>query len=344
MFVTACLSTLLLGCPSLPEVAWEGEHVIFAADHPEQLCGGTRAYLDERTGRILEDLGSGTTKIEYFWLDDISPYCSSDEAAGCVSDGVVFSDSVPHLHEIIHARSGDGMPPVLEEGFAFHFGDPYPVHSLMATRERLAELLTNDLAGIDGLGEYSRVAHFLSFISETYGRESLLELDAALSRKSSSEDVDAAFEALFGLGRDALFEAYAAYPECAANVDVSLACEGVAVARLEPAQPEFERRIDCAAVDAMGPFYGMAFTEDIIEIAPAIDGGRFVFATGDGIARGGHVVIRNCGPCSEHGAASGIGDSVALVPEAQLPAGRYLVQFHVPVDAGPVDFGIHISG
>jgi hypothetical protein len=340
-----CLSTLLLGCPALPDVAWEGEHVIFAADHPEQLCGGTRAYLDERTGRILEDLGSETSKIEYFWLDDVGPHCPEGKSfVGCVNDGRAFSEWVPHLHEVVHTRADDRLPPILEEGFAIQFGDPSPIYSSMAPRERFIEQLTSDLAGVASLEEYSRAAHFLSFVSETYGRESLRELDAALGSQSTPQEVDAAFAALFGVGRDALLEAYADYPECIGNVDVSLACEGTAVARLDSWQPEFARRIDCAASDVMGPFVGMAFTEDIIEIAPSIDGEHFVYATGDGIAKGGHVVLRRCGPCSENGSLGDISNSLAFVSDEQLPAGRYLLQFHVPVEAGPVDFGLHVSG
>lgn len=60
----------------------------------------------------------------------------------------------------------------------------------MASRERSTALLTSDLTGIDDVGAYSRSAHFLSFVAETHGRDSLLELDEALGRDSSSQEPD----------------------------------------------------------------------------------------------------------------------------------------------------------
>lgn len=344
LLVTGCIAALLAGCPSLPEVAWEGEYVTFGADHPEQLCGGTRHYLDQRTGRLLESIGSEPIQIEYYWLDNVDGHCPDRPSIiGCGSEGLVFSEWVPHLHEVVHARDGERMPAVLEEGFAFYFGDAYSVYA-MAPRERLTELLMGNLNGVRDLADYSRAAHFMAFISETHGREQLLVLDAALNRDSSAQDVDAAFVAAFGLGRVRMLAAYADYPDCAGNVDVSVVCEAEPVALIDALQPVFERRIDCAASDVMGPYEGMAFTEDIIEIAPAPDGSRIVHATGDGIAKGGNLLIRRCGPCSERGVEDQIGDEPLIMPEAQLPAGRYLVQFHVPIDAGPVDFGLYVGG
>ncbi|WP_146659602.1 hypothetical protein [Enhygromyxa salina] len=334
---------LLPGCPSLPDVAWEGEHVTFGADHPEQLCGGTRHYLDQRAGETLASLNSSPIQIEYYWLDNVADHCpESPSIIGCGAEGLVFSEWVPHMHEIVHARAGDRLPVVLEEGFAFHFGDPYPVYE-MASRERLTELLMGDLGEISGVADYARVAHFLAFLSESHGREQLLLLDAALGRDSSPAQVEAALEAIFGLGRERLLTAYADYPECHGNVDTSVVCAANPVARLGEQRAVFERRIDCAAADVMGPYEGMAYTEDIIEIAPSTEGRYLVHATGDGIAKGGNMLLRRCGPCSEGGVYNRIGDDPVNLSQAQLPTGRYLVQFHVPVDAGPVDFGVHVS-
>jgi hypothetical protein len=48
----------LSGCPSLPDLEWEGEHVRFGADNPEQVCGGTLEYLDHRAGQLKARFGA----------------------------------------------------------------------------------------------------------------------------------------------------------------------------------------------------------------------------------------------------------------------------------------------
>ncbi|WP_106094190.1 hypothetical protein [Enhygromyxa salina] len=274
----------------------------------------------------------------------MAAHCPEGPAViGCGSEGLVFSEWVPHMHEIVHARDGDRLPAVLEEGLAFHFGDPYPVYE-MASRERLTELIMGDSDKISGVSDYSRVAHFLAFISETYGRDRLLMFDGLLAINSPVSEVEAAFAAIVGLGREQMLAVYANYPDCDGNVDMGVVCEAEPVARLSASRPVFERRVDCDARDVMGPYEGMAFTEDIIEIGPAIAGKRFVHATGDGIRKGGNLLLRRCGACSERGVENHIGDDLVIMPEARLPAGRYLVQFHVPINAGPVDFGVHVGG
>jgi hypothetical protein len=53
----ACFARLALGCADpLPAVDWEGEQVIFAPEHPEQVCAGPES--------------SDPIKIEYYLLDD----------------------------------------------------------------------------------------------------------------------------------------------------------------------------------------------------------------------------------------------------------------------------------
>lgn len=212
--LVACLfGAVLAGCSELPEISWRGEHVEFAADHPELVCGGTLEYLDQRTGELLERFGSERTTVEYYWLDDISDICGDGaEIAGCVNEGVAYTRSVPLLHEVVHARSGELLPGVLEEGLADYIGDPYPL-SEMASRERLIELLTSDLDGIDSEAEYARAAHFMAFLSERHGWEKVLQLDAVLSRDSRVGEVDAGFETVFGMGLDAILAEYDDYPD-----------------------------------------------------------------------------------------------------------------------------------
>jgi hypothetical protein len=338
------LACAAVGCQSddLPEVQWVGEHVAFAPEHPEQVCAGTREYLDRRAGEMLERLGSESTQIEYYLVDDVDEHCSTSfVAAGCGHPGVVYSMMVPLLHEIVHARSGDYMPPVLEEGLATYFGDPFPLYE-MASRERLADLLASN-EDLTTAAEYARASHLVAFLTETFGWESVLELDDKLSGESSPAQLDAAFQSVFGVDVAGALEAYEDFPECWGSVDTSLACASPPVST-DPFIATFERVIDCASADGVGPHYGMVFVEGVIDLGPAIDGSRFFSATGDGAAAGGFALLRRCGTCPENGVMRTKGNGVYFVPEEDLPGGRYVVRLYLPVDAAPATLGVSISG
>lgn len=319
-----------------------GDHVVFAAEHPEEVCAGTREYLDRRAGEMLERLGSAPIQIEYYLVDDVSEYCPS-MAYGCGLDGVVYAETVPLLHEIVHARSGAFMPPALEEGLASYFGDPFPL-SEMASRERLAELLSSGETLTSG-AEYARAGHFVAFLVETFGWETMLELDRKLGRKSSPTQLDAAFQSVFGVDVGGVLDAYHDFPECWGSIDTTLACASPPASTNEPFfVTTFERVVDCESLDGVGPHYGMVFVEAVIEVPPSIDGGRIVSVTGDGAAKGGFAVMRRCGPCSENGVMRTRGDGSYLVSEEELPAGRYVVRLYLPLVASPATLGVLING
>lgn len=334
----------VVGCPSndLPDVEWVGEHVAFAPEHPEQVCAGTREYLDRRAGEMLERLGSDPIQIEYYLLDDVDEYCPLDSIAyACGLEGVVYSETVPLLHEIVHARSGALMPPTLEEGLATYFGDPFPLDE-MVPRERLVELLTSNET-LTSSAEYARAGHFVAFLVETFGWESMLKLDDELGRESSPAQLDGAFQSAFGLDVAGALEAYGNFPECTGSVDTSLACVSPPISA-DPFVATFEQVIDCGSTDGVGPHYGMVFVEGVIEVGPSITGSRFLSATGDGAANGGFALIRRCGPCSENGVMRTKGTGVYFVPEDDLPAGRYIVRLYLPIDAAPANLGVRING
>jgi hypothetical protein len=333
-----------MGCPSddLPEVQWVGEHVAFAPEHPEEVCAGTREYLDRRAGEMLERLGSEPSQIEYYLVDDVDEHCSTSfVAAGCAKPGVVYSMMVPLLHEIVHARSGNGMPSVLEEGLATYFGDPFPLYE-MASRERLADLLASN-ENLTSNAEYARASHFVAFLTETFGWESVLELDDELSGESSPAQTDAAFQSVFDVDVAGALEAYEDYPECWGSVDTSLACVTPPVST-DPFVATFERVIDCESADGVGPHYGMVFVEGVIDVGPSVTGSRILSTTGDGATKGGFVLIRRCGPCSENGVMRAKGNGSAFVPEDDLPSGRYVVRLYLPVDAAAATLGVRING
>lgn len=328
----------------LPPVHWEGEHILFAADHPEQVCGGTLEYLDRRTGQMLERLGADPGKVTYYYLDDVSDHCPSDvKLEGCVFDDVIYSVTIPHLHEIVHTRAGDGLPGVLEEGLAAYQGDPYPILGTDVSHDRLAELLVTN-GEVQTLDEYTRAGHFVAFLVETFGLGTLLELDDNLPPESSFAQLDAAFQRVLGVNVDGVLELYEAYPECLGTVDTSIACAEPPVPQEQPFVTRFEHTLDCTASDGIGPHRGKVFVEGVIDLDPALDNTWTVSATGDGVDKGGFAVIRRCGACPAKGIWKIPTRGPYFIPEEELPPGRYLVRLYLPVEAGRATVGLRISG
>jgi hypothetical protein len=335
----ALLVLALSACPSLPDLEWEGEHVRFGADNPELVCGGTLEYLDHRAGQLKARVGA-THTIDYYWLPDgVNPLCPGfDKVGGCAVGDEVFSTWVPHQHELVHTMSS--MPYVLAEGLATHWGDSRP-QSSMASREWLHEQLMGGADDISNWHEYARAAHFMAYLSETHGWESLVHLDASLDYRSRPKDIERAIFEVYGVSPSELLAAYDEYPDCDGIVDVSFACEGEPV-RLGFDQPEFQRVVDCSSETAMGPYDGMVFVEDVIELSPSIGGSRIIWIAGDAVEKGGFALLRRCAPCSENGVF--VLRGLYFLSDEMLPADRYVVQFHLPIEAGPALFEISING
>jgi hypothetical protein len=339
-FGAVVLVLMLSACPSLPDLEWEGEHVRFGADNPEQVCGGTLEYLDHRAGQLKARFGA-THTIDYYWLPDgVESWCPKiDPIMGCTVRHEVFSTWVPHQHELVHTMSS--MPGVLEEGLATHWGDSWPAVPL-APREWLHEHLTGDADDISGPNEYARAAHFMAYLSETHGWESLLQLDASLHSRSKPEAVERAIFDVYGVTSSDLLAAYDEYPDCYGIMDVSFACEGEPVPVGILGQPKFERVVDCSSQTAMGPYDGMVFVEDLIDLSPSVAGSRIIHVAGDGVEKGGFALIRRCGPCSENGVF--VLRGLYFLDEEMLPPDRYVVQFYLPIEAGPALFELYING
>src|SRR5690606_10704367 len=98
---------------------------------PEDLCGGTLAWLDSYTGALAQALDIPPMTIgAYHWYSQESwdelGICG--DAYGCVHlrHGVLtaFSREFPHEHEIVHVALDNLYEPcvaVLSEGLAEHF-------------------------------------------------------------------------------------------------------------------------------------------------------------------------------------------------------------------------------
>jgi hypothetical protein len=234
-----------------------------------------------------------------------------------------------------------GMSYVLEEGLATHWGDSRPLSS-MAPREWLHDHLKGGADDISDRHEYARAAHFMAYLSETHGWESLVQLDASLRNRSKPGAVERAIFEVYGVSSSDLLAAYDEYPDCDGIVDVSFACEGEPVPVGIYGEPKFERMVDCSSQTAIGPYAGMVFVEQLIDLSPSVGGSRIIWVGGDAVEKGGFAVIRRCAPCSENGVF--VLRGLYFLNDEMLPADRYVVQFHLPIDAGPALFQVDING
>lgn len=342
---TAALALWLIGCSEpLPEPYWQGEIISFAAESPEQVCGGSLEYMDRRAGELFEKLGTAPVDIEYYLLDDVAGYCSRDIASGCADGQTIYTTLVPHMHEIVHARAGEGLPLVLEEGLASYLGDPFPIDGL-GPRESLIELLTEDgdARFLETSMDYERAAHFIAFLDERFGWEAVRQLDELLTRDSTAAQIDAAFSVAFDLDIAGVLALYEDYPDCWGYVDTSLTCAG-------PAEPPgflesiWEYEVDCDS-DGIGLENDRVFVERVIEMGPTITGAsRHISLIGEGADLGGFVMLRHCAPCSKNGVLIIAKPGLYFIPEADLPDGRYVARFYLPAEVAPATVGLRAAG
>lgn len=204
----------------LPDIIWKGERIHYGIDRSEQLCGGTLEYLDQRAFAMQSKYGG--KPIKYYWVDDVTPFCGP-KYKGCATwarsepFGIIFAEDALMLHEVAHIRQNRTNIGALEEGIAVRFGDPTPLATLSPREEFIDEL---HAAPVRFRGGYSRAGHFMAFLSETYGWETLLELDDVLADGGT---IDAAMRSIVGVGLDEVLAAYSDYPDCLNIVDNSIA-------------------------------------------------------------------------------------------------------------------------
>lgn len=341
---SAMVAALAACQPELPPISWEGKMISFAANDPEAVCGGTLEWMDARAIAMKGVFGEGTyDALEYYWVPDLwweQPWCR-EPAAGCADEDRVYSEYVPHEHELAHALRRDGLPAVFEEGLASVFGDMGWAREA-APRERLAEML--ETSSIAGHADYSRAGHFVAFLIETYGLDPLGRLAELGARRDSYSKVSEDFEEAFGVSLDQALIDYADFPECDPvawmSKDIACALPAIPLAPSFDADAELLLDIDCGASDVQGPISNFMFTETTLDIHQQIAGLPLWLELKGDIGPETSALLFSCGGCS---------DSTVIwltdgrpVEQLFLPAGRYVLRMFRPVD-DPGQLGISLS-
>jgi hypothetical protein len=296
--------------------------------------------MDDRIIALQGVFGDEATHdvIEYYWVPDLwydQPWCR-EPAAGCADGKRVYSEYVPHEHEFVHAVRRDGLPAVFEEGLAELFSDlgwtaePSP-------REDLIDML--EASEIYGLADYSRAAHFMSFLVETHGIAPFLKLAELGDREDSYGKVRRDFEKAFGMSLDQAlsdYEDYPDFPDCnpAVYTDRRVACAepGITLAPGPGMHAELPIELDCSAEGVLGPLSGYMYIETTLEIAPEFNGlPVWLYLTGDLTPETSALLVRCDSRC---------GDSMMRWLDGEWPGvylsdfepGRYLLRVFRPVE------------
>ena len=202
---------------------WHGQSVtLYAYGYTEgDACGGSFAELDGHTRMIVDELGVQDHPVSvYRWISRDFWEQLEDPCAGafaCAWPGEARSPVLPHMHEVVHtvtARIGDdGCPRLLDEGLAMVYDAPTPTSYLYPTPEYpLFDLLE---VGITAHGlQYVRAAHFVAFLLEHYGPQSVVQLCEGLPAEPTLQQWEAAVSTTLGTTLDGLLTAYELYPWC----------------------------------------------------------------------------------------------------------------------------------
>jgi hypothetical protein len=209
------------------DFAWQGERVtVYGYGHTEaDLCGGSLAELDGHTAAIERELGiEGAPAYPYRWLsadywDALGETNPCHEHAACASSGEPITRWLPHMHEVVHAITHDagGCPRLLDEGLAMYYdgSSPTTLGSVAENPTQIRELLANGLLGHTYGDRIGRLLHFTTFLVETYGPPSVLELCGELPMlEPSLAEWDQAVLEVYEITLEQLLDEYDAFPEC----------------------------------------------------------------------------------------------------------------------------------
>src|SRR5690606_38765308 len=209
----AALTLLCGGCDYTVLSTEVGEHVVYHYDaDANQMCGATVATADRFVEMIPAHYGlphaTNGPNIEYFWEVDglIRNACPRDKRA-CVwfllSGFTVFSGDPLCAHELAHtARGGHGLPPLINETFAWRWESallspnaPPNTELSFVNEAELRDHLERSSSDADVLRGFT----WLIALEITYGPEKHGEFITELGESASAKDVEAAVQRVFGL-------------------------------------------------------------------------------------------------------------------------------------------------
>lgn len=333
-------------------MAWEGEHVTLRTDSTlDGVCGGTLAQLDALVLHVGSELGVEIPYVDYNWVPaGVEDHCSV-EHGGCASGTAVFSEYLPHQHEIVHAVRGteNSAYDAFEEGLAEYLGDDWDrVEEFGGSVTAMWELEGSDLPA----PYYPLAGHFVSYLAEEFGEHELGAFDRISAYTDSWAQTEVSFEDVFMMTfSDVVAARMADYSPCEQTHYRSNTFECSQPATVADQALTLEVNMSCTQPSVVGPRRGERWTTVAIDVPLS----RYydVGLQKIGGSHNGRMRYRRCGQsCYDLNAWQPFDTEVESAPEAAqgqsvlystcLPEGRYVFRFAVD-DGDEGDFVFTLS-
>jgi hypothetical protein len=323
---------------------WHGETVsVYGYGHTEaDVCGGSFAEIDGHTAMIMADLGleDGPPSV-YRWMtpetfDAVDP--CPHASYGCAPGGEAIATLLPLMHEVTHTITqyigSDGCPRLINEGLAQIYDGPgYATIDSgwwdgldMTPREAIA-------IGFEWtLPWYANAFRFTSFLVETYGTVSVVDLCEALPIEPTLATWDEAVRSVYGVTLEQLLAAYEAYPRCSfEQMRARLwGCSGPADIVLTNAGDDFTIQTGCHDTQATNAGSGRV-GDALLLRRLYVDREMIVEVTtrtaGDRVGPVPSYIVQECVPCSENPGVF-VDDDHQLEPRHVLRPGMYEVSVY----------------
>ena len=244
----------------------------------------------------------------------------------------VYTQWLPHEHELVHAtRSGDSAR-FFEEGLAIYWGDDIDLLAPLQGDVHDAIASSSDSLALD---DASLAGHFVASLVERFDAPTVLELDRSTSLRDDYEAVESAFADAFPVSIDEAIDEYeSTYPKCEHLVFRSafFECEQAPMTLCDgdDASAEFTLDVSCGNEQALGPRQGTIWVNVAVDLARAGEY-RIEGIQAPDVTRGFMRLKRCAGSCAgqvyENETKWPTDVFVGAIVE-DLEAGRYVLQVH----------------
>lgn len=283
-----------LGCAPDDELeigspVYEGESFEVWASDGLTACGGTFDYMERWLDAFHHEVGPSLTTQHhrYYWLSqaDWDAYQPCSSGHGCARRATIHALDIPIEHEVVHVATGSAAS-LLTEGLAEVYGSTS--NSLTNPELDVALFEDEQLPG----AHYADAGHFVRFMLDRHGQQTVLNWLWATSRGDSYEQVAGALAEVAGVSLDAELAEYRDAERCTAfgwRYDFAYCAE--------PELPEgpdgwsWTLDFDCAAEDVLGPYDDSMWSRRTFAVSTA---GRYE-VTLDSPDRNAFGFLQRCG-------------------------------------------------
>lgn len=259
---------LVGACSPLPEVAYQTERLQIAPEFDAPICEGTLAGLDEHLREVEVGLGQlgRTEPYRLYWMREGLADVCGEGRGGCFfpATRMMFAHGGSITHEMTHAAlDSEGESYFLEEGMAELLSGVGVYYDVDVHEAGPAQQLRLSRAAYRaGAFDYVAAAHFMRWVYDRRGLDGVRRLASEVEAGASPERLEATLAEVMGRDIDALEldyrrHAHRGYEGIGYEHTVALGFTEVDEDDELPGPEvlvlEVDARLDCAAVDTMGP-------------------------------------------------------------------------------------------